>query len=411
MDGAGTAGLRDRLVDQLVAAGRMARGPVEAAFRAVPRHLFVPGVDPALAYADQAVVTDRDGQGRPVSSSSQPSVMALMLGQLGVQPGQRVLEIGAGTGYNAALLAELVGESGRVISVDIDAGVLGRARRHLDSAGYARVELAHGDGARGWPADAPYDRIMLTVGAWDIAPAWVHQLADGGRLLVPLSLRGTQRSIAFEQTDGALASVSIVDCGFMPMRGELAGPAARPLTRPGVFLHVDDDRRIDADAVQAALERATAHLVTGMQVSVEDVHGGLDLWLSLHEPDTARLIALDPAADQHVVPALISYPGMSSTIGLLGQRSLAVLVRHDAGRDNASFGLDIHGYGPEGGALVDRLAAHLRAWDRHGSPSSAELDIRAYPRSDMPSAAPGTIVVTKPHTQLVIGWRDRPPRP
>lgn len=109
---------------------------MEQAFRAVPRHLFLPGIEPRQAYADEAVVTDRDVEGRPISSSSQPSIMALMLDQLGLQHGQRVLEVGAGTGYNAALVAEMVGETGRVVTVDIHAEVVRRARRNLELAGY-----------------------------------------------------------------------------------------------------------------------------------------------------------------------------------------------------------------------------------------------------------------------------------
>lgn len=265
--------------------------------------------------------------------------------------------------------------------------------------------MAHGDGARGWPDGAPYDRIILTVGAWDLAPAWVDQLADGGRLLVPLSLRGAQRAVAFEQVDGALASVSITDCGFMPMRGELAGPAsARPLTRPGVFLHLDDDRRIDTSAFDAALDLPARQLATGVRVTVEDITGGLDLWISLHETDTARLAALGAGADSGVVPALVSYPGMSSTIALIGERSLATLVRRGNNRDSRRFELDVRGYGTESDTLADRLVAHVHTWARQGRPSSAQLNIHAYPRSQAPADTPGSIVVDKPRTRLVIDW-------
>jgi protein-L-isoaspartate(D-aspartate) O-methyltransferase len=412
VDGPEVPELRGRLVDHLVEAGRIVGSEVQQAFRTVPRHLFLPGVDPALAYADQAVVTDRDPEGRPISSSSQPAIMAVMLEQLGVQPGERVLEIGAGTGYNAALLAELVGETGLVVTVDIDADVVERARRNLELAGYARVDVVHGDGAQGWPAGAPYDRIILTVGAWDIAPAWARQLTDAGRLLLPLSLRGAQRSVAFEHLDGGLASVSIADCGFMPMRGELTGPdSARPLSRPGVFLHVDDDRRIDPDTYQAALERPAGQLATGVQVTDKDVMGGLDLWLSLNEPDTARLGALDAAAESDIVPALISYPGMSSTMAVVGERSMAVLVRHDESRDDRTFDLDVRGYGPGSDALVDRLAEHVRAWVRHARPTSAQLTIQAYPRDAAPAGGADSIVVDKLHTRLVINWDDPRSRP
>jgi protein-L-isoaspartate(D-aspartate) O-methyltransferase len=102
------------------------------------------------------------------------------------------------------------------------------------------------DGGAGWPAGAPYDRIMLTVGAWDVAPAWVNQLAAGGRLVVPLSLRGVQRSVAFEPTGEHLTSVSVTPCGFMPLRGQMARPESiRPLgDEPGLFIAFDGEQNL-----------------------------------------------------------------------------------------------------------------------------------------------------------------------
>ena len=111
--------------------------------------------------------------GVTTSSASQPSMMAIMLGQLDLQPGHRVLEIGAGTGYNAALMARIVGPGGRVVAVDIDADLVDGAARHLAAAGVDGVELVCADGARGYPPAAPYDRIVLTVGSGDVRPEWV----------------------------------------------------------------------------------------------------------------------------------------------------------------------------------------------------------------------------------------------
>ncbi|MGH3885395.1 MAG: methyltransferase domain-containing protein [Pseudonocardiaceae bacterium] len=101
-------------------------------------------------------------------------------------PGHRVLEIGAGTGYNAALLAHLVGPAGKVTTVDIDSKVVRGARECLAAAGYRGVSVVCGDGEFGYSDHAPYDRIVVTAGAWDLPPAWVDQLAAGGRLVVPL---------------------------------------------------------------------------------------------------------------------------------------------------------------------------------------------------------------------------------
>lgn len=171
---------RARLVDGLRDSGRLTDRAVEAAFRAVPRHVFLPTMPAADAYQDEAFVIKTGADGLPLSSSSQPAIMAIMLEQLGIAPGQRVLEIGTGTGYNAALMAHLVGERGTVVTVDIDADLVGKARANLDGAGYPDVILVCGDGAFGEPGHAPYDRIIVTAGAWDLAPDWLGSSARAG---------------------------------------------------------------------------------------------------------------------------------------------------------------------------------------------------------------------------------------
>ena len=121
---------RARLVDGLRDSGRLCSAAVEEAFRAVPRHLFLPGVPLPRAYADEAVAVQAV-DGVTTSSASQPSMMAIMLAQLDLRPGHRVLEVGAGTGYNAALMTRLVGQEGRVVAIDIDADLVEGAARHL----------------------------------------------------------------------------------------------------------------------------------------------------------------------------------------------------------------------------------------------------------------------------------------
>src|SRR5260221_1398136 len=120
---------------EVLSLGAVSLSPaVERALLAVPRHLFLPGIPLRDAYADIAIPTHWE-DGVPVSSASQPAIVALMLEQLRVEPGMRVLEVGAGTGYNAALLAELAGPHGRVVTLDIDAEIVAEARAHLDAAG------------------------------------------------------------------------------------------------------------------------------------------------------------------------------------------------------------------------------------------------------------------------------------
>ncbi|MFD8272410.1 methyltransferase domain-containing protein [Streptomyces flaveolus] len=203
------ASARAELVREIELSGAWAADPVwREAFETVPRHLFVPyyyvGVrggyerrwgehpDPAArerwvrgAYADVPLATRlRDGE--LLSSSSQPSLMAMMLVELDVADGNRVLEIGAGTGYNAALLAHRLGDDDLVTTIDLDPDITESARRHLTAAGY-RPAVFTGDGARGVPERAPFDRIIATCALSTIPRAWLVQCRPGGRILAPLA--------------------------------------------------------------------------------------------------------------------------------------------------------------------------------------------------------------------------------
>lgn len=191
------AAARAKLADQLLASGR-ADAAVEAAFRGVPRHTFLPEMDPVEAYQDRAVVIKSDSEGLRVSASTQPTMMAVMLSQLGLAAGHRVLEIGTGTGYNAALIARIVGDQKSVVTIDVVPDLIGQARVNLTAAGYGRVTVVCGDGAAGVPDHAPYDRIIVATGTWDLATQWWAQLGPAGRIVLPLSIRGIQLSVGLE---------------------------------------------------------------------------------------------------------------------------------------------------------------------------------------------------------------------
>src|SRR5262245_10906495 len=205
--------VNQEMVDRQIAEGALWSRPLIAAFRATPRHRFLDRVfqyqrrhnrwrevitrDPTpadleLVYSDRALITRLSAPGRgeagvPISSSSQPSLMAQMLEDLRLAPGLRTLEVGAGTGYNAALLAHVVGP-GKVWSVDVDRQVLAEAWEHLRKLPERDVQLRHADGRAGHAEAAPYDRIMVTAATDDLHEAWLEQLAGGGLLLAPLAL-------------------------------------------------------------------------------------------------------------------------------------------------------------------------------------------------------------------------------
>ncbi|MEU6745221.1 methyltransferase domain-containing protein [Spirillospora sp. NPDC046719] len=225
---------RAHLVNHLTEAGDLRTPAIQAALRTVPRHLFVPSVPLADAYADRVLVTRRDVDGTALSSASQPSIVANMLEQAQPSPGARVLEIGAGTGYNAALLRHLVGPDGHVTTIDVLADVADDARRNLTAAGYDDVDALTGDGAAGAPDAAPFDLIVVTTGAWDIPAAWWAQFAPTGRIVVPLRWRGLTQSLALDHAPAQadrpahLTSRSMYLCGFIPMSGASDGGTSPP---------------------------------------------------------------------------------------------------------------------------------------------------------------------------------------
>ncbi|MGH4018514.1 MAG: methyltransferase, FxLD system [Pseudonocardiaceae bacterium] len=246
--------LREAMIAELREMTAIHSDRVADAFRTVPRHLFAPGEPLESAYAAKTILQiKRDERGVAISMVSAPDIQAMMLERAQIGPGMRVLEIGSG-GYNAALIAELVGESGEVTTVDIDQDVVDRAQRCLTAAGYEKVNVVLADADGGAPDHAPYHRVIATTSAWDIPPAWTDQLAEGGRIVVPLRMRGLTRSVVFRRDGDRLVSQGYELCSFVPMQG--AGtPTERLVSLDGeeVSLRVDGDQPIDADRLRESL--------------------------------------------------------------------------------------------------------------------------------------------------------------
>lgn len=162
-------------------------------FKKVDRHLFVPKTHSMEQIYSDECISIKDSEGNQITSSSQPSLMARMLNYLRPTKGCKVLEIGAGTGYNAALLAELIGEPQNVYTIDINETVVKKAKDNLAKAGYSNVNVIAGDGSEGYDEGAPYDRIIVTAGASEFTRPWITQLADNGILLAPFSFFGDEK--------------------------------------------------------------------------------------------------------------------------------------------------------------------------------------------------------------------------
>lgn len=397
------------MVDGLVAGGRIRTSPVERAFRTVPRHLFLPDSPLEQAYLDEAVAT-KWHNGVAISSASQPSMMAIMLEQLEPRPGHRVLEIGAGTGYNAALLAELVGPHGSVVAVDIDDDLTCGAAAHLRQAGVSGITLATRDGALGYPELAPYDRIVLTVGSWDVQPAWWRQLAPGGRLLLPLSVHGSQLSVALDLVDGPtpqLRSASVRSCAFVRLRGAGAGPEPSRLIEEGLAVQAAAGAGWDAETLLRLLDQPGRACATPLRLRAIDLWDGLGLWLTVHEPDACRFL-VGSSNERHRPLALLPAGMDGGTMGLVGEDGLAVLVAPDDRPRGRRYPAAVRPYGPGGGPLAERLARALRGWVAAGQPSAAQLRIRVHPGTSPGDPTLGAPRLVKRHSWLELTWPGEP---
>jgi protein-L-isoaspartate(D-aspartate) O-methyltransferase len=191
--------------------GRGIRDPrLLEAMREVPRHRFVPAVYRPLAYTDQPLPI---GEGQTIS---QPYIVALMTSLLELQGGEKVLEVGTGSGYQAAVLSRLAGE---VYTIEILPTLAWRAKQVLEGLGYTNVRVRVGDGFFGWPEAAPFDAIVVTAAAPRLPqPLW-EQLAEGGRIVLPLGAGRNQRLVRFRKVDGRRIQEDFTEVLFVPMTG------------------------------------------------------------------------------------------------------------------------------------------------------------------------------------------------
>jgi protein-L-isoaspartate(D-aspartate) O-methyltransferase len=404
---------RARLVTELQFRGSGLSRSVQKAFARVPRHVFVPEIDAVAAYRDEALVIKCGPDGLPVSSSSQPAMMAIMLEQVCLRAGDRVLEIGTGSGYNAAVMAEVVGASGQVVSIDIDPELVARARTSLLVAGYDDVTVLCADGGFGDPAHAPFDRIVVTAGAWDIAPAWLEQLGPDGRLVLPLSLRGVQLSVALERAGADWVSRSAWRCGFVRMLGAFAGPErVLRLDEPEpLFVQMSDGTPVDGLALYGALAGPpTTYLpVSPALAGLADL-ADLDLWLTLTSPDLARLTILAAPGGWFPLEPILPVGGLIGHPTDPGRIGVAMLLPGGTPRDGpagpVSTGVGLSGFGPGGAAMAAWLADQTAEWAGGGRPGAQELDLRIWPVSGGPVSVPSAAhLLQRPSVTIQASFR------
>ena len=202
---------RQRMVERQLAGRGITHQGVLDAMRTVPRHLFVPPEHRYMAYSDGPLPIGKE------QTISQPYIVALMTQLLDPQPHHLALEVGAGSGYQAAVLSRLVKH---VHTVERHTPLAENAQQTLTDVGYANVTLHVGDGSLGWPQDAPYDAIIVTAAAPEVPPPLLEQLAEGGRLVLPVGGRGFQVLQRWTRTGGTFDHEDLAPVAFVPLLGE-----------------------------------------------------------------------------------------------------------------------------------------------------------------------------------------------
>ncbi|MGH3899487.1 MAG: methyltransferase, FxLD system [Pseudonocardiaceae bacterium] len=399
--------LRGAMVDEIIVRrerlGLVAPREVETALRTVPRHLFAPGVPLEKAYANDSIVIKRNERGADISAVSAPAIITMMLDQLQVAPGQRVLEIGSG-GYNAALLRELVGPDGSVTTLDIDQEVVDRARTCLAAAGYRDVRVLCSDGEFGAAEYGPFDRIIVTVGTWGIPSAWVEQLAEGGRLVVPLRTKGLGRSWALEHADGYLTGRDPMTCGFVPIQG-VGEHRSRSISLHGgeVSLWVGE-QQVDNAALSDVFSTPRVEAWSGVTVRKGEMFGDLDLWLA-GLPDFCLLSAKQDAVDRGLVS-----PGWHPGTPALVDRGSSLAYRaklRPVNTDETVLEFGAYAHGHDAVEVADRLVEQIQIWDRdhrHGPGPRLTVHPAGTPDAELPRG----LVVDRRYTRIVISWPDHP---
>ncbi|WP_275581098.1 methyltransferase, FxLD system [Natronosporangium hydrolyticum] len=384
--------MRRALVER-ISARRQLSDAVAAAMYKVPRHVFVPTASLEEAYANDTVVTRRDDTGIATSSASAPWLVGQMLDQLQLQPGMRVLEIGAGTGYNAALIAELVGPTGHVTAVEITPDVAADARKALATIGATNVEIVCGDGEYGHPQAAAHDRIISTAGVWEIPDAWAEQLSPEGVLVAPLRMRGLTRSVAMTREAGVWRSHSTVTCGFMPIRGKGEMPERNIRPAEDLFVRFDDGQ--DADALALAQAAASPGRVDWSGVLIDRSLELLDFYLA--ELDGFCRVLASPSITERGLAEPVNDWG---SMGAATDEALGYLTKRTCLDNPYLYELGVCAYGPRAAAMLADLTERVHRWDRdRESITGVRIEIHPPGQGEMADAL---MIADKRRSRVVV---------
>ncbi|MFB7507067.1 methyltransferase, FxLD system [Streptomyces broussonetiae] len=395
--------LREALAQRLVDSGHLRSKAAIDAFRTTDRHAFLPGVDLGSAYKEDAVPIKHDEHGEMISCISAPSIVAAQLEQLGAQPGHKVLEAGAATGYNAALLGKIVSPGGQVWTLDVDQDLVSGASKHLAEAGVDNATAVMADGAAGLPEHAPYDRIIFTVGAGDVPVKILDQLAPGGRLVLPMRIRGSiSRSFAFERDGDTWKTVSCEMATFIPLRKGVCDDVYTlvPMAGEGnVRLETFSEQDVDRDALRSVLDQQQTKLYTGVKFRQGSAWEWLYLYLACVLPNgLSRLPGQRPGFTPHF--------GWGSMAALDGGSLAYLTIREGEDEQGRYWEVGVIGHGGGSADLAERVVSEIRAWDATGGNDAPEPGFRmaVADSRDRLTADDARFLVDKPYSRLVIDW-------
>ncbi len=392
--------LRAAMVAELRDEGLIVSDQVADAMSTVPRQHFAPGEPLAKVYETHTTLAPKTGAGgRQTSVVSASHVQAIQLEQAGVRAGMNVLEIGSG-GYNAALLAELVGSTGSVTTVDIDADIVARARAGLRTAGYRNVAVVLADAEHGVRQHAPYDRIVVTVGAWDIPPAWLDQLEPAGRIVVPLRFAAITRLMAFDRTpDNPVLFAGNYRLGsFVPMQGDGAAVERTVVVTPDVALRLDQQSNaaFDVPGLRKALNGTPLERWSGTPFDMPDE---LELFLLTSGPDEMPMLhAAQTAVDQGVVNPTVRL----GTPAIVRDDSFAYRIKRKNAETVSGYETGVVGHGPKAEEVAEQLLMLVRRWADHCYRRGV-ADITYHPKAAGTDGLTGWSTV-KQHGTLAISW-------
>lgn len=325
------AARRARMVGDQIAARGIHDGDVLDAVRSVPRHLFVPDALKDKAYVDTPLSI---GYGQTIS---QPYMVALMTELLRVNVRSRVLEIGCGSGYQTAVLAELAGE---IHAMERLAPLAERARAVLTRLAYDNIQIGIGDGTRGWPQEAPFDRILVAAAAEKVPPALLEQLADGGRLVIPIGQPHLEQTLTlFERKADSITRQSGVACRFVPLltsaepSSDIGGPASREAVPVAEHGGPGGEAAVTTKAVEAHVSGRVQGVYYRAMARAEGARLGLRGWVRNRDDGS---VALHIEGEAAVVDAMLDWCSEGPSAAIVDR-----VVVSDAVPDRSLAGFEV----------------------------------------------------------------------